>query len=399
MLYKLLKHKISTKQLLSFAFVNIIGLTIVFLGFQIYKDIKPAVSGEDKMLDGEYIVLTKSVSTVGSLLGSNGFSKNEIKMIKSKDFIEDAAPFETSLFNVRAGINLPNITSKLSTDLFFEAIPDEFIDVKSDNWTFDSDKKVIPIILPKSYLDLYNFGFATSKKLPQLSESTINSINLTIRLSSPTHPAEHYDGYIVGFSKRINTILVPLDFLQKANEEFAQQKSSPTRVIIKVNDAKNRELLSFINDKKYEIDGNQLDGGKGNYILQVITGIVLSIGMLICILSCYILVLSIYLLLEKNLVTLENLALLGYSRSQIAQPYNMLIIISNAFTFILSLLVVFMIRLAYLPTIKKVLGEYGNLSMGLDLATFALALFSFILLTFISIRMIKARIKKATQFI
>ena len=78
MLYKLLKHKVSPKQLFSFAIVNIIGLSIVLMGFQIYKDIKPLVSGTDSIMTDDYIVLTKKVNTVGSLFGSSGFTTKEI---------------------------------------------------------------------------------------------------------------------------------------------------------------------------------------------------------------------------------------------------------------------------------------------------------------------------------
>lgn len=399
MLYKLLKHKVSPKQLFSFAIVNIIGLSIVLMGFQIYKDIKPLVSGTDSIMTDDYIVLTKKVNTVGSLFGSSGFTTKEINKIKSQSFIADAGAFETSLFNVRAAINLPNFPMNLSTDLFFEAIPEQFLDIDIEEWQYDDSNKIIPIILPKSYLDLYNFGFATSKNLPQLSEGVINNLMLDITLSSNNHFAESYKGKIVGFSKRLNTILVPKDFLDKTNKEYVQKVSKPARVIIKVEDSSNKELAAFITDNGYQIDGNQLNANKQNYVLNIIIAIVLSVGILICILSCYILILSIYLLLEKNISTLENLALLGYSRSSIAQPYRVLIIGLNIATFGIATLSVFVVRLLYLPTLRKIVDSSYTLTSGLDVSTYALALFSFILLTFISVRMVRIRIRKATKFI
>lgn len=397
MIYRLVKHKISAKQLFSFALVNIIGLSIVFLGFQLYKDIKPIIVGDDTIANGEYIVLTKDINTLGSLFGSSNFSDKEINNIKKQDFIDKIGVFETSLFSVRAGINMPTLPINLATDLFFEAIPDDFIDVQSDKWLYNPNTEEIPIILPKSYLDLYNFGFAASRKLPQLTENSINNIKLNITISSKSHFAQTYTGKIVGFSKRINSILVPLDFLQDANTEFAQQKSKPTRLIIKVNNPNDKNLVTFIKDNNYQVDGNQLDGSRNSNLLYIATAIVLIIGLLICFLSCYILILSIYLLLEKNLTILENLSLLGYSRKQIAKPYQLLIIILNAITFILSILLVYGLRLMYIPVLSTV--STDNISPGLGIATLALALFSYIILCFISIRMVKIRIKKATKFI
>ena len=47
--------------------------------------------------------------------------------------------------------------------MFFESVPDEYVDVSLENWHFDEDARVIPIIIPRNYLNLYNFGFAQSR--------------------------------------------------------------------------------------------------------------------------------------------------------------------------------------------------------------------------------------------
>jgi len=36
----------------------------------------------------------------------------------------------------------------LSTDMFFESVPDEFVDIKLDKWYFDENTHTIPIIIP-----------------------------------------------------------------------------------------------------------------------------------------------------------------------------------------------------------------------------------------------------------
>ena len=44
----------------------------------------------------------------------------------------------------------------MSTDMFFESVPDEFVDVKLDKWSFNPASDIVPIIIPRNYLNLYN---------------------------------------------------------------------------------------------------------------------------------------------------------------------------------------------------------------------------------------------------
>ena len=73
--------------------------------------------------------------------------------------------------------------ANFSTEMFFESVPDKFIDVKSNKWVYTQGDSRIPIILPRNYLDLYNFGFAQSKNLPKLSESLLGMLTLRISIT------------------------------------------------------------------------------------------------------------------------------------------------------------------------------------------------------------------------
>ena len=107
----------------------------------------------------------------------------------------------------------------LSTDMFFESVPDEFVDIKLDKWHFDEETHTIPIIIPRNYLNLYNFGFAQSRSLPKLSEGLMGLIQMDIMMRGNGR-VEQYKGNIVGFSNRLNTILVPQSFMNWANHLF-----------------------------------------------------------------------------------------------------------------------------------------------------------------------------------
>ena len=59
--------------------------------------------------------------------------------------------------------------------------------------------------------------------------------------------------------------------------------------------------------------------------------------------------LSIYLLLQKNTRKLQDLLLLGYSPSQVARPYMLLVLAINAAVLILAIALMLMARLWYMP--------------------------------------------------
>ena len=66
--------------------------------------------------------------------------------------------------------------------MFFESVPDEFVDVKTENWDYHEGSKDIPIIIPRNYLDLYNFGFAQSRNMPKLSEGILGAMKLMLSI-------------------------------------------------------------------------------------------------------------------------------------------------------------------------------------------------------------------------
>jgi hypothetical protein len=285
----------------------------------------------------EYIIATKKISTLGSLTGkSNTFSPKDIEEMKEQPFTENVGVFTPSLFKVSAGLGMQKAGIHLSTEMFFESVPDEYVDVNLDKWLFDKETRVIPIIIPRNYLNLYNFGFAQSRSLPKLSEGLISMIQMDITLRGNGR-VEQFKGQIAGFSNRLNTILVPQTFMDWANTSFAPGKvAHPSRLIVEVKNPTDTAISDYFRQKHYETEGDSLDAGKTTYFLRLITGIVMGVGLFISILSFYILMLSIFLLLQKNTVKLENLLLIGYTPKQIALPYNILAVSLNLLVLTLS---------------------------------------------------------------
>ena len=122
-----------------------------------------------------------------------------------------------------------------------------------------------------------------------------------------------------------------------ANTNFAPGKEAqPSRLIVEVKNPTDTAISDYFRQKHYETEGDGLDAGKTTYFLRLITGIVMGVGLFISILSFYILMLSIFLLLQKNTVKLENLLLIGYTPKRIALPYNILTASLNLLVLALS---------------------------------------------------------------
>lgn len=362
MIWKLLKQHINPSQLLGFSLANVCGMVIVLLAIQFYRDVLPAFTQGDSFLKGDYVIVSKKISTLGTLVGKQTtFSTRDIEEIEEQPFVKRVGSFLPSQFKVMAGMGLQGVT--MSTDLFFESVPDAYVDVQSDRWKFDPESGIIPIIIPRNYLNLYNFGFAQSRNLPQLSEGVIGMVNLDIRMAGNGQVGQ-MKGRIVGFSSRLNTILVPEAFIRWANARYGTGKEAePSRLVIEVSNPADERIVQFFQQKGYEQEGNELEAGKTTWFLKVVVGVVLSVGLLISVLSFYILILSVYLLLQKNMRKLETLLLIGYSPVQVARPYQLLTIGLNLLVLLLGLGIVAGIRSVYLPVFSSLLtgGDGGSL--------------------------------------
>lgn len=391
LVWKLMRRHISMSQLAGFFFANLCGMVIVLLGIQFYQDVAPVFTEGDSFMKKDYLIVSKKVSTLGSFVGkSSTFSSNEIEEILDQPFTKEVGAFTPSQFKVSAGVGMEQIGLNMSTAMFFESVPDKYVDVNLDEWHFEPGQEIVPIIIPRNYLNLYNFGFAQSRSLPQLSEGVMNLINLEVRISGGGRQ-NTYKGKIAGFSNRLNTILVPESFMVWANANYSDGKSDkePSRLIIEVGNPTDDRIARFFKEHGYETEDDKLDAGKTTWFLKVVVGIVLSVGLLISILSFYILMLSIYLLLQKNTTKLENLLLVGYAPGRVALPYQMLTVGLNALVLVLSVGIVLYVRTLYLDVVEKMFPPLGEGSYGW---MFAIGIMLFVGVSFLNVVAIRRKV-------
>lgn len=357
LVWKLLRQHISGLQLLGFFLANLLGMLIVLLALQFYRDVRPVFSQEDGVINNDYIIISKRISAFG--VGTSSFTKNEIEDIQDQPFTVRLGAFTASQYKVSCSMGIEGVAN-FGTQMYFEAVPDLFVDTDRSQWKYEEGSDFVPIILPRSYLSIYNFGFAQGRSLPQLSEGVVSMIDMTVLLRGDSKEFR-MRGKVVGFTNRLNTILVPESFMQWSNREFAPgADADPTRLIVEVGNPTDDRIAKYIQQHNYDIDEDKLQAGKATYFLKVMSGIVMGVGLLISSLSFFILMLSIYLLVQKNTVKFRNLLLIGYSPAQVSLPYQLLTIVLNGLVLAIALLMLYVLRQRYMnllwamfPTIEE----------------------------------------------
>ena len=392
LVWKLLRQHISIAQLAGFFFANLFGMFIVLLGLQFYNDVKPLFSQEDGFLKPEYLIVSKRISGV-SVLGAGescSFSERDILDITSQPFCKSVGAFTASQYRVVCSLGMKGV-AQMGTDMFFESVPDRFVDTDLSQWKFNPEEGVIPIVLPRTYLAIYNFGFAQSQSLPKISEGIVGMIDMVVILRG-NGQEERLKGKVIGFSSRLNTILVPESFIQWSNAKFAPEADlAPNRLIVEVNNPTDDAIVKYINEHNLELENDKLDAGKATYFLRVVTVLVMCIGMLISVLSFYILMLSIYLLVQKNTEKLRNLLLIGYSPVRVSLPYQLLTVGMNGVVLLLSFVILYVVRSYYMDTLWVM---FPQMQDGTILPALALGFCLFAVVSIINIIAVRNRVMK-----
>ena len=391
LVWKLLRQHISIPQFAGFAFANLFGMLIVLFGFQFYQDVLPVFTQQDRFMKADYLIMSKKIGMGNTISGrTNTFSGSEIDDVSSQKFVKKVGKFTSTEYKVDAsmGVNGVNV---LNSELFFESVPDGFVDVPLKDWKYEPGSKEVPIILPRTYINMYNFGFAQSHSLPKISDGLVGMIDFEIFIQAGGKK-EQFKGKVIGFSSRLNTILVPQAFMDWSNHEFApEDHSDPTRLIVEVGNPADENISQYLDENGYEVETDKLDAEKTTYFLRMMVTMVMVVGLVISILSFYILMLSIYLLVQKNSSKLENLLLIGYSPANVSKPYQLLTMGLNIVVLIVAWVVLFFLRSYYMDFIETLFPDIDEGSM---LPAILLGLVLFFIVSVLNIIAIRRKVMK-----
>lgn len=391
MIWKLLRQHISILQFSGFFFANIFGLFIVLFGYQFYNDVLPVFTAGDSFMKADYIVLSKKIGAAGTFSGNTKtFSNEEYERLAEQKFVSKIGKFTSTEYRVDASMSVGG-ANLFNTELFFESVPDEFVDIPMDKWKYDPRTHVVPIILPRSYITMYNFGFAQSHSLPKISDGVMGMVDFNLFIRGNGH-ADQYKGKIVAFSNRLNTILVPQDFMDWSNKRYAPDSETlSTRLILEVSNPADDGLTKYAEQNGYDLSDNNLDTGKTTYFLRMLVFMVITVGVIISVMSFFMLILSIYLLVQKNVSKLENLLLIGYSSANIAKPYQLLAVSLNFAALIVVWIILYFIRSYYMDVLMTL---FPGVSDGTLLYSVVLGVILFVIISLINIIVIRRKINE-----
>ncbi len=315
------------------------GFLLLLGAVQIYVDITDFLNSSKDLINPDYVIINKSLSVLNTAeLKSSEFSDREIQNLLDKPFIDEVAPFVANNFELSGSTKRTANIPYLYTELFFEAVPDKYLDIQDSSWKWSPGDTVIPIILPRDYLNLYNFGFAQSKGFPQISDGMLSMVAFDITVEG-VNKKQHFEARIIGFSNRINSILAPYSFVTWANKEFPgrNEPKKPSRLLLVSNNPSDPQLLSFLENHGYETNTEKLKNSRLNFLLRIILSIVGIVSVVIISLAFFVFVLGFQLMITKSKEKLKILLHLGYGYLNLSRFYiwffALIIVAINAVSF------------------------------------------------------------------
>jgi hypothetical protein len=298
-----------------------IAMILLLIAIQAHTDFDQLLHGEQNANESvDFLVINKKITN--EMMGQNaksGFTPAEIADLQKQPFTEAFGYIVSNQFKVTAAA--PG-DLHFYTDMFFESVPDDFIDVKNGDWKWDPATGTIPIILPNDFLNLYNFGFALSQDLPQISQETVKALPIKVTISKGMLTQE-FTGRIVGFSDRISSFLVPGSFMEWANARFGTgQAPTPSRVIIKTKDPSNPALVKYLDDKGYTTNQDKLKYSKTKTVVQTIVSVIGFFGVILLLFALLVFSMFIQLVIASCKKEIQLLVTLGTAPRQL-QRYLM----------------------------------------------------------------------------
>ena len=300
----------------------VLGLGILVLGIQLYFDLNHLIKKQKDLMSGEFLVISKKIGLLNTFSGRPSyFSEEEIKELEKVKGIKSVGVFQVGNFKTSLQIEAPgNSAEVLKTELFLEAIPSEYLDVK-EHWSWTEGDQTIPLVIPQDYLQLYNLGFAGSQGLPLIPENLLKSVRFQLLLRG-NNKNLLFKGRIAGFSNRIQSILVPQEFLTWANKTLSSGSSNnPARIVAWAKDPAAPEIENFLQVKDWDWNKDKLKSGKLQSLLFSLILVIAFFGVTVVLLALTGLIQYLQLLAFRSAYEVNTLFLIGYHKKELRRPY------------------------------------------------------------------------------
>lgn len=315
LLQKIIRTGVGRGRLIMAATGLTVAMLLILSAVQIqvnYNELLYGKNNQDSIAN--FLVVAKVINGNNR---ENVLSVAEIERLKKQPFIEKVGLLTASRFKVSA--QSPSDRFPFYTDMFFESVPDEFIDVKSNDWKWEEGSTTIPLIIPNQFLDLYNFGFAPSQNLIQLTQSMVMSLPIVLNVTFQGLPVR-FTGKVVGFSDRISSVLVPENFLAMANKQFGTQgEVRPSRVVVRTSDPGNPDLVKYLKENQLVTDADKTRFSQYRRIVNTVVNASWLTGAVMLLFALLVFSLFIQLTIASTKNEINLLVTIGASPRQLQQ--------------------------------------------------------------------------------
>ena len=290
-----------------------IAALLLLVAVQMQADFSELLQGkQNKDTNTQYLVINRQLNN--NNLNAGGLREEELEALKKLPEVSAVDIIQPGYF--KASLSSTSDRFPFYTDVSFETVSSDFLDEIPEHWTWQEKDEYVPIIVPSLYLDLYNFQFALAQQLPQLTPEVVKMIFFNIRIQGPNGEVV-LKGKVAGFSDRIQSMLVPQEFMQWCNARFAQgEKRNPSRILIKTKDATSPVLNQFLEKNQLQADKEKTRFSKYREIVNWIAGISGLSGLLMLIFAALVLSLFIQLNIVSKQDEIRLLIQLGASPQQ-----------------------------------------------------------------------------------
>lgn len=314
MLRKLLLQTKDRSRLWAALIALCVGTTLLLLSVMIWWNFRELLYGRNQndSMGSTFLIIGKRVTDQNmGVKNATEFSIHDIDSVMHAPEVEEVGLITSNHFPVYA---MMGGEMAFATDLALESVPDQFIDKLPTEWKWQPGSRDLPIIVSSQFLDIYNYVFAPSQGLPQLSESSVKSIALNLKVGRG-ETTETFSAHVVGFSDRIGSVLAPQSFIDYGNKTYGPKGIlySPSQLILKVKDPSASKFADYLQQHDYTTNSQNLKWSKVRAIVEVVTSATGILAILLIGIGTLVFILFIELTIARAQNSISLLLQIGYS--------------------------------------------------------------------------------------
>lgn len=261
--------------------------------------------GISKVSSGDYIVAGRK-QALFSDASKAAISEETMASLASDPSIRAVYPVRSNAFDAEVELSLGAV--RYRSEMFFEAVSDAALSGLPEGWR---RRDVIPILVSRDFLALYNLAFAPSRGLPVLNESVFSTLPLDVSLRGKSG-ARKLRAVIVGTTGAFSSFLIPESVMTDLNRELTGSDGATRRVVITAYDAMSPRLSETLDRRGLEPISSGIFLSEAMGVVRAVSLVLATFGVAMAFLGMSVSVLGARLYAERKRPDLELLALLGY---------------------------------------------------------------------------------------